>query len=1305
MGGPIRPTERTPDDAAAPGPGPAAPEPAPVAVPVDERVEAPFGLRLPQRYRVVELLGAGGMGEVFRALDRLSGQHIALKRVVSTVRGARGADATEDGIDDEPPTHTVALPSDAAPQTVAVLSYSASPEVVLRQHRVAIANEFKTLASLRHPHIISVLDYGFDEEGSPFFTMELLPTPQPFTLAAANRPVAEVVTLAGQLLAALAYLHRHGILHRDLKPSNVLCIGDRVKVLDFGVATHRSSARDVAGTLEYMAPELLLGSPPSPASDLYAVGVLLWEALIGRYPFARDSPTSFLKDVLGARGRDTLPEHIRPLLSRPQWGSAQPVPTADDAGTQRESALASTRAREDGADRAAPPPPLLDLSQIPDVLHEVLQRLLHRDPQHRFQSAEEVVSALSRQTGVLLSGTLASSRESLLSAAPLVGRDTEVARLRTLLAQAKAGQGSLLLLAGESGVGKSRLIDELRTMALVEGAQVVRAQSVNAGGSPLQELAEALRPLSLCVELQDDSAAVLKELVPDLPVLLGRAVPDAPVLDSQAAQQRLLAVIESVLLRVETPTVLLLEDVHWAARETITLLQRLQPQLAARPILAVASYRDDERPELPQELPGGQLLRVRRLEAEAVAALATAVLGRDGQDPELVRHLMRESEGNALFLIEVTRALAEEAGAGSGSGVAGARLQALPVGIRALLQRRLRRVPALHYASLQLTAVAGRQVDLLLLGELCPDGEAFLASCADAGVLEVHEERWRFSHDKLREVLLGELSPHETRQLHRTVAGALERLYGDGALHAAALAYHFDHGGVPERAVHHGLHAGEHALRRGALVEASQILRRTTELLPQGDATPLQIAQTHRLLAQALAGLGQIAACTAACQVGLKALGRPLPQRTPGLLVGLVREAAGQVQRLLSGPGALPSNLFGPSDDTDDRSARAEEAELLALVGEASFYSLQQLQMIYCMVGSTNAADDVSAVERQVFGYSSLALVLSLTPLRRGAAAYFARAEALLRRSQKPDPRAELGLRRVRALVYVSAGQLRAALHESDLAVAGAARLRDDPLRMFCLLVRRMARLHLGDFPGLLRDGEEIERLARAGHNVQQLTWALAINALVRLRMGELDRAERELGDASAHASASQDRVARNAVDALRAQLFLLRGEPLRSRELLGPAIAMLIRTKLTMPGILVCFRVLLEVGRATLARTPDPSLAASQEKLVQRLERYARANPIARPAAALWQGLLLRDRGRPQRALGPLRRALAQAQRMEMQYDEAEAHEAIGRLRLDPSPAGAPLLLTTRAAREYIARARDLYLRMGLIKRAESLP
>lgn len=1226
-------------------------------------------VRLPRRYQALELLGTGGMGEVFRTLDRLSGQQVALKRVIASETALPAADSADRD------TTTVELTASAAVGSSAATLVNADSEaskraVLLRQRRFAIANEFRTLASLRHPNIISVLDYGFDSEGSPFFTMELLTEPQPFTLAAAGRTEAEQVVMVGQLLAALSYLHRHGILHRDLKPSNVLCSGERVKVLDFGVATHAASTRDVAGTLEYMAPELLLGEPPTPASDLYALGVLLWETLTGEYPFARDSAAQFLGEVLGTSGIDTLPMHIRPLLNRPRWAAADALPSPSPSSPP------------------SPPRPL-NGARLPAALREVVLRLLHRDPQTRFQSAEQVAQTLSTQSGVTLRGVLASAHESLLAAAPLVGRSAELAQLHQLLGQAHRGHGSLLLLGGESGVGKSRLLDELRTLALVEGAQVVRGQAVSEGGSPLHELTEVLRLLSLGVELDDDSAAVLKDLVPDLPALLQRPIPDAPVLDSQAAQQRLLAAVEAVLLAVCVPTVLLLEDLHWAATETITLLQRIQPHLHHLPLLIVASYRDDERPELVRELPGSQLHTVRRLSAEAVAALATAVLGPSGHDPELQRRLLRDSEGNALFLIEATRALAEDA-ADRAAGATSARLQALPVGVRALLQRRLSRVPPTERPALELAAVAGRQLDLALLARLCPEPETFLTRCAEAGVLEVHEERWRFTHDKLREALLGELAPAETQRLHQRVATAIEQVYGEAGLQAAALAYHFDLAGVPARALYYGIRAGEHALRRGALVEAAQILQHATELLLRVTVSREQAAHTHRLLAQSLAGLGRTAACARECQLGLQALGRALPPPTLGLVAGIVGQLAGQVRRLLRPPGR-------PLRPPADPGARREEAELLALVCEASFYSLEQLQLVYCLLGSTNAADDVGAVERQVFGYSGLALLLSMTPLRRCAAAYFARAETLLRRGAQPEPRAELELHRVRALTYVGAGELRAALHESELAIAGAARLRDDPLRMFSLLVRRMASLHLGDFATALRDGTEIERLARAGQNVQQLTWAQTINAMVRLRLGELGQARLDLAEASIHAAEAQDQVARCAVDALRAQLLLRRGDRTRSAALLGPALLTLSRAKLAVPGILVCFRVLLEVIWEMQQSEVDPQLAAALPQLVRRLGRYARANITARPAAARWQGILHEQRGDEVAALRCLRRSLAEAQQLQMPYDEAEAHEALGRLGLSGTTAALRAALPEATALHHLDRSRELFARLGV--------
>ncbi|NJR12366.1 serine/threonine protein kinase [bacterium] len=136
------------------------------------------------RYVLHEPLGQGGMGIVYRATDRLNGQTVALKRV-----------------------HFSSDESDTSAHHDAQL---------------ALANEFQTLSSLRHPYIISVLDYGFDSQKRPYFTMEFLESARPVTEYVKDKPLRDKVRLFSEMLQALAYLHRRGITHRDLKPDNAV---------------------------------------------------------------------------------------------------------------------------------------------------------------------------------------------------------------------------------------------------------------------------------------------------------------------------------------------------------------------------------------------------------------------------------------------------------------------------------------------------------------------------------------------------------------------------------------------------------------------------------------------------------------------------------------------------------------------------------------------------------------------------------------------------------------------------------------------------------------------------------------------------------------------------------------------------------------------------------------------------------------------------------------------------------------------------------------------------------------------------
>ena len=165
------------------------------------------------------------------------------------------------------------------------------------------------------------------------------------------------------------------------------------------------------------------------------------------------------------------------------------------------------------------------------------------------------------------------------------------------------------------------------------------------------------------IDLDDESAAILAELIPDLAALLGRPLPVVPRLDS-GRRRAAAGHYRDAPAGLRNPSVLILEDAQWAASETVALLQRLQPHLPGVPLLIVVSYREDEAADLPRSLPAAELFAGASPGCGAVAELARAMLGPRGSNPALLQQLQRESEGNTLFLIEVTRALAEETAGG-----------------------------------------------------------------------------------------------------------------------------------------------------------------------------------------------------------------------------------------------------------------------------------------------------------------------------------------------------------------------------------------------------------------------------------------------------------------------------------------------------------------------------------------------------------------------------------------------------------------------------------------------------------------
>ncbi len=658
------------------------------------------------RYELNELLGSGGMGEVYCAKDRLTGATIALKRVLLAPNSLQHTTHIED-----------------------------------RNLDLALAHEFKALASLRHPHIISVLDYGFDENHVPFFTMEFVPDAKSILHAAYQQSADNLIDLLIQLLQGLDYLHRRGLLHRDLKPNNIIVHANQVKIIDFGLAIESEKAQGTGGTVIYIAPEQFVGHVPGIASDLYMVGLIAYQLFLRKYPF-------------------NLEQHINKVIS-------------DIIGISP------------------------DFSGMPEAISPVIEKLLEKDPTQRYASASDTIQAICEAWGRDLPPETLAIRESYLQASTFVGREAELEILSTALDAVTNGASSFFLIGGESGVGKSRLVEELRIQALVQGGQVWQGHGVEGGGLSFQAWRSVARNLVLSVALTAHQASILKGIVPDIEALVQYDVADTDVSGADY-QHELSSTLIDLLGQVETPLLIILEDLQWTSESLLPLKHLFTKTEQVSRLMIVGTYRNEEKPNLPSLLPDMQVLTLERLTRQAIHQLSKAMLGDSTQQYKITDFLMQETEGNTFFMVEIVRALAELAGSIGEIGTRTLPDNILTGGIEQLLARRLAKLDPIYHDMINIAAVIGRQINRRLLNYIYPQHELidqFLFQAELTVILKVQDNTWQFSHDKTREAVLNQLSSASLKQLHSQVALAIEAVYPDDTSYFDMLYYHWKQAG------------------------------------------------------------------------------------------------------------------------------------------------------------------------------------------------------------------------------------------------------------------------------------------------------------------------------------------------------------------------------------------------------------------------------------------------------------------------------------------------------------------------------
>jgi DNA-binding CsgD family transcriptional regulator len=419
----------------------------------------------------------------------------------------------------------------------------------------------------------------------------------------------------------------------------------------------------------------------------------------------------------------------------------------------------------------------------------------------------------------------------------LVGRVEELGVLEAAQGRAANGEPAVVLVGGEAGIGKTRLVAELADRHRVAGARVLAGGCLPAGGDglPYAPIVEALRPLPTELgvgavrELAGPSWSELAHLLPSL----GKPPSSSA---GQAAQARLFELLLGLLGRLgeQAAVILVVEDLHWADRSTRELLGFLVRNLRSERLLLVVTYRSDEPdpdrlgPYLAELDRSGRVerLELTRLDRAATVTQLTRILGA-APAADLVDAVFVRSEGNPFFTEELLAAVR----AGSGG---------LPVTVRDLLRGRVKGLPEQPRRVLEVAAVAGRQVPHRLLAAVAGlddrqlDGALRQAVAQQLLVTEPGQDGYQFRHALLREVVDAGLLPGERARLHAGYAHALTKqpeLAGDSPTAAAAeLAAHWDAAGEPVRALSARVQAGLAAARARGFAEAWRHYERALEL-------------------------------------------------------------------------------------------------------------------------------------------------------------------------------------------------------------------------------------------------------------------------------------------------------------------------------------------------------------------------------------------------------------------------------------------------------------------------------------------
>ena len=739
--------------------------------------------RIAQRYRVHRRIGRGGMGEVFEATDEVEGRKVALKRLMFE-------------LDDEPASA-----------------------------RLRFRKEFHTLASLVHPRIVSVFDFGTDTDlpmPAPFYTMELLDGQDLKDVGVI--PYREACGLLRDVAGALAMLHARGLVHRDLAARNVRRLSNgRAKLMDFGILANFGVTGEIAGTPQYVAPESTRDLPLDGRSDLYALGVLAYLLLTGKTPYA---VKTFAAAVVA-------------------W------------------------------DRGPPPPPSSLTPGIPAALDQLVLSLLAFEAAGRPASAAEVMARLSGIAGLAEDAGL-EVRQAYLNSAVLVGRDDELQLARTAVGRAVRSKGGALFIQAASGAGKSRFLSELVLEAKLSGARVATASCETAAPSPfgtIDDLAAMLLRSSEAevVETALPHASILSRVIPALRAHLGDPA-EAPRADDPAEQRlRVQRAVGDwlVALSAKAPLCLFIDDIQRCDEASAAALAALAREATRARLLVVASQRSGEEVRARAAVAAlereAKSIQLTGLSEEGMTALVIALFGDVPNASRLSTQLFAATQGSPAYAMEIARQLVHDGTIVHTQGLwvlpSDLKIDTVSPTLAGAMDRKVASLSAETRRLGEVLALVGGALSLELIADLHdgvrPATESsgrvvlhtfvVLDELTERGFLRGDGHRYFFQHDSGREALIRAISPDWRTVLHKNVGERLAK-EPDAKERAAEIGFHLLLGGLQRQGAVLLERAGRSLFEAQALLDCLPPLEASVQALEALGEPPLRTLPLRRML-------------------------------------------------------------------------------------------------------------------------------------------------------------------------------------------------------------------------------------------------------------------------------------------------------------------------------------------------------------------------------------------------------------------------------------------------------------------------